>query len=172
VVNAKAGAFMRVDTPRFISGFLETHMHFNRVLEVGSKDINGNIRELFTDSEYIGIDMEEGNNVDLVLNGHNLVEHFGELSFDLVVCLDTLEHDDGFWLTVQQMKKVLKNYGYLVIAVPSINCEPHFYPDDYWRFLESGVKAMFEDMDDFYIESKKYVNSQFVDEIYAWGRKR
>lgn len=171
MVSLRTGAFMRVDTPQFIFGFLEDHGPFDKVLEVGSRDINGNVRHLFVDSEYIGLDMEQGDNVDLVLNGHNLVDHFGEESLDLVLCLDTLEHDNKFWVTVEQMKRVLKPGGYLLVAVPSINLGPHFYPDDYWRFLESGVKEFFEGMEDFYIESQTYIGSPFVDEIYAWGRK-
>lgn len=36
------------------------------VLDVGSLDINGNNRWIFTDCEYVGIDLGEGDNVDVV----------------------------------------------------------------------------------------------------------
>ncbi len=41
-----------------------------RVLDVGSYDVNGSYRHLFDKSKYhyTGLDMEEGPNVDIVLN--------------------------------------------------------------------------------------------------------
>ena len=41
-----------------------------RVLEVGSLNINGTVRDLFNDCNYIGIDVGEGNGVDVVCSGH------------------------------------------------------------------------------------------------------
>ena len=41
-----------------------------RVLDIGSLDINGNNRFLFENYEYIGLDIGEGNNVDIVCRGH------------------------------------------------------------------------------------------------------
>ena len=41
-----------------------------RVLDIGSLDINGNNRYLFTDYKYIGVDIGAGNNVDVVCRGH------------------------------------------------------------------------------------------------------
>lgn len=40
------------------------------VLDIGSLDINGNNRYLFTDYTYTGIDIGEGANVDIVCRGH------------------------------------------------------------------------------------------------------
>lgn len=123
---------------------------FDRVLEVGSR-IAGcgsgeQVRAMFSDvREYIGVDMEsEGNdNVDMIVNGHDLVKTFGENSFDLVLCLETLEHDDKFWVTAEQMRRVLKPGGWMVITVPGPHCPLHKHPNDYWRFLEAGVRELF-----------------------------
>ena len=35
-----------------------------KVLEIGSLDINGSIRQFFSGCEYIGVDLGEGNGVD------------------------------------------------------------------------------------------------------------
>ena len=39
---------------------------YARVVEVGSRDINGSIRELVDADTYVGIDLEEGPGVDVV----------------------------------------------------------------------------------------------------------
>lgn len=96
-----------------------------RVLEIGSLDVNGQVRDLFTDAEvYIGVDNIAGRNVDVVLNGHDVLSHFGAGAFDLVLCLETLEHDPAFWLTLQGVRAVLKPGGLACISVPGRPCPP------------------------------------------------
>src|SRR5215831_11662977 len=41
------------------------------VLEIGSQNINGSIRELFTGGNYLGIDLGCGKDVDLVCHGRD-----------------------------------------------------------------------------------------------------
>ena len=41
-----------------------------KTLDIGSLGVNGSLKDLFTD--YIGLDMREGDNVDIVANGHEL----------------------------------------------------------------------------------------------------
>ena len=53
-----------------------------RVLEIGSRDENGTIRDLFTGT-YIGIDMRAGPSVDRVMDAHEI--HFKTGTFDVVV---------------------------------------------------------------------------------------
>ena len=43
-----------------------------KVFELGSYDINGSIKPLFSFNEYIGVDVSEGPNVDKVYDGKNL----------------------------------------------------------------------------------------------------
>src|SRR4030067_2090343 len=137
---------MRFQSREYLLDTIKTYGPFNKVLDVGSAHINGNIRDCFSNSEYIGLDMRTGQNVDIAINAHDMVLFFGKRIFDLVVCFDTLEHDDKFWLTVEAMKKVLKKGGWLVIGVPAQNTELHDYPFDYWRFMRKGVETFFEGM--------------------------
>ena len=64
----------------------------SRILEIGARDINGSVRELFlTDppSHYLGTDIAPGPGVDLVGDGATLqVDH----PQDVVVCCEVLEH--------------------------------------------------------------------------------
>lgn len=112
------------------------------VLDVGSMDVNGCIRELFT--HYTGLDMRPGKNVDVVASGHAIP--FEDESFASVVCMETLEHDEAFWLTVPELKRVLRKGGRLVITVPSIGFPQHDHPFDFYRFTAEAVIKMFDGM--------------------------
>jgi predicted SAM-dependent methyltransferase len=163
---------MRHQSPTFVKIFLEKYSpKQDNVLEVGSLDVNGNIRNLFSGA-YVGLDMRDGNNVDVVCNGHDLVKQFGKEQFDLVICIDTLEHDDAFWVTVEQMKKVLRKGGWLILGVPSRRCPLHEHPSDYWRFMSHGMEVMLDGLVDTYVEVQRDAGeSEAEDEIYGYGRK-
>ena len=121
---------------------------FKRMLEVGSMDLNGTVRmiaEVFHPSEYIGIDLEPGKCVDLVLDVKDIVEKFGENSFDVVICSEMLEHVEYWRTAVNNMKRVLKPGGHIYITTRSYGFGYHAYPEDYWRYSREDVWKMFSD---------------------------
>lgn len=148
-----------------------------RVLEVGSRDICGSARRWFTKDgqqkepterfpEYVGIDIVEGNLVDEILNAHQLNDRFGNESFDVVVSTSSLEHDEQFWLTMQQIEEVLTHGGWLLLSVPSWKgCPPHC-EHDYWRFMPEGVRAMLKDF-----EIVEFDDTTSINDIMALARK-
>jgi hypothetical protein len=117
-------------------------INLGRILDIGSLNVNGSAREVYTSDEYIGIDLREGKDVDRVMNAHDIAEEFGEESFDLVVCMSTLEHDNCFWLTLGAINKVLKRGGYHVSCVPTFHFPIHRHPKDYWRMSEEAVREV------------------------------
>lgn len=164
---------MRHQTQELVKRFLDEHTDLNDVLEVGCRPAGGNenIAGLMQHRKYTGVDMTPGEGVTKVLNGHDLSKEFGE-EFDIVFCFDTLEHDDKFWLTIEEMKKVLRPGGYLVLGVPGRYCPYHEHPHDYWRFMEDGVRSFFDDMSDSWIEVQKDdINHAYEDEIYGYAKK-
>ena len=120
-------------------------------LDVGSLDINGNIKNLC--ERYIGVDLQQGKNVDVVANGWCLP--FKDESMDNVVSLGTLEHDADFFCTVDEMKRVLKKGGLLVISVPAPGFGEHRFPKDYWRFNRDGVELLLSGCSEITIEFDK-----------------
>ena len=111
-----------------------------KVLDVGSLDVNGNIRELCGD--YTGIDIMAGPNVDVVIEEN--IFPFENNYFDVVLCLNTLEHDKKFWRTLSEMWLVLKPGGILFIEVPNFHYKTiHNHPADYYRFSEEALRQMF-----------------------------
>jgi len=124
--------------------FVQTLKLNGLTLEVGSMDINGSVRDLFKEGTYIGLDMRPGKNVDVVAHGDNIP--FPDAYFDNVLYLDTMEHDSNFWMTIPEMKRVLRPGGTFVIAVPGFGFPRHDEPCDYWRFTGDAVKVMFSDL--------------------------
>jgi hypothetical protein len=98
--------------------------HFKNVnvLDVGSLDINGNCRDLFTDSNYIGLDIAPGKNVDVVGYVHNFAP---SIKFDTILSCEMLEHDMYATLSVLTMIHLLRPGGLLLITAATTGREPH-----------------------------------------------
>ena len=165
---------MRYQSKEYMENFLGEHGSFDRVLEVGSADVTGNLRGLFSTSYYLGIDLRVWKNVDLQLNGHDLKKHFKKPSFDLVFYFDTLEHDDKFWETVEGMRFVLKPKGWMIIGVPGRHAPYHNpEPEDYWRFMKPAVATFFRDFDEVNITIQyDELDKEWESEIIGKGRKK
>ena len=119
-----------------------------RVLEVGSRNINGSVRPLVESTkplEYIGIDIEPGPGVDRVLNAIYLTDTFPAW-FDVVICTETLEHARDYLTVIAQMKAVLKPGGVLYLTTRSPGFPLHEYPGDYWRFTKAQILTLFKNM--------------------------
>ena len=118
---------------------------FPSILEVGSRDINGSVREVLSEcaGEYIGVDMCEGPGVDRVLNVAALADTFKSESFDLVVSTEMLEHCEKWQDALYQMASVLRDGGLLLITTRSPGFELHDYPSDYWRFSYDDFERIF-----------------------------
>lgn len=115
-----------------------------RVLEIGSMDFNGSVREYFTEAtEYIGIDMQAGKGVDIVMPSTACISKWGQEAFDVVLCLEVLEHDRTFWRTVEDMRLLVKRGGHMIISTPGYHFPYHGYPKDYYRFSEDTYNEFF-----------------------------
>lgn len=113
------------------------------ILEIGSLNVNGGVRHLFNPKKYTGIDLVLGNGVDYVMSGHDVHEFFGSNNFDTVICLETIEHDEMFWITIQNISKVLQKDGYFILSSPTIDFPLHHEPD-YYRFTERAITSLIQ----------------------------
>lgn len=64
-------------------------------------------------------------------------------SFDMVLCLNTLEHIYNHGQFLAEAKRVLKPNGKIVLAVPFL-VQVHPSPKDYFRYSEQALRLMFE----------------------------
>ena len=109
-------------------------------LEVGSYNVNGSTRRLFT-GPYLGVDVRPGPGVDQQASADALP--FPDDRFDVVVCTEMLEHDPRFWASVPEMARVLRPGGHLLLTARGIGFPRHDYPADYWRFTPEAFAALF-----------------------------
>ncbi|WP_345293595.1 class I SAM-dependent methyltransferase [Luteimonas vadosa] len=112
------------------------------VLDIGSYDVNGSYRSLFTPPgwRYTGVDLAEGPGVDVVLTSPYKFP-FASGSQDLVISGQAFEHVEYFWLTFLEMLRVLKPGGMIFLIAPSRGPE-HRFPQDCWRFYPDGYRAL------------------------------
>lgn len=121
-------------------------------LEVGSKDYGStqDLRSLFAaKDEYVGVDMEDGPGVDIVLD---LTADFDQIDatlngrrFGTIFCLSVLEHCEHPFKMAENLTLLLKRNGCICISVP-FAWQIHGYPSDYWRFTPEGVRKLFPDI--------------------------
>ena len=118
--------------------FLPDHA---RVVEIGSQDVNGSLRQVCPDRfDYVGVDFVAAPGVDVVLDDPYELP-FPTGSVDIVVSSSCLEHSELFWLSYLEMLRVLAPSGLLYLNVPS-NGAFHRYPVDCWRFYPESGRAL------------------------------
>jgi len=139
-----------------------------RVLDVGSFDWNGSVRDFLIDmepAEYLGIDILEGEGVDEVLSANDLLERYGPKRWDLIVCLEMLEHCEHWQDAVYQMKESLAEGGWMILTTRSPGYA-HHAPPDHWRFSEEVIGEAFEDLAELTIwDDPGYSTKDFTDPI-------
>lgn len=138
------------------------------IVEIGSRDVNGSVRELFPDStRYAGLDIQPGPGVDFVTS----VEHWPIDSTDLCLCTEMLEHDRFPWKTLIGIYEILHHDGIFILttraftkknilpycpagagcwheehAIPNAECYPMHELPDYWRFTKDGLHWLLNDI--------------------------
>jgi len=112
-----------------------------RVLEVGSASVNDSLREHLPRSlDWVGVDLEEGPGVDIVLSDPYELP-FESKSFDVSVASSVFEHNEMFWLTFLELARVVSDGGLIYLCSPS-NGHIHRYPVDCYRFYPDAGFAL------------------------------
>ena len=146
-----------------------------KVLEVGSLDINGSIRDFFTDCQYIGVDLGEGKGVDLVARGEDL--DFANNSFDTVASCECFEHDRHWRKTFSKMIDLVRVGGLVVFSCATTGRKEHGttrtspadapFTNDYYMNLEAGHFGLLVKR----FSRHEFSENQSPRDLYFWGIK-
>jgi len=154
-----------------------------QVLEIGSWDVNGNIRNKFLNCEYIGVDVTEGKGVDKIAEGQEL--DFPTGHFDVVISCECFEHN-RYWLeTFVNMIRMLKPGGLCLVTCATIVRGEHgtkrrgrdasltseAYNEDYYVNLDKNDFLKRINLTNSFIKFQFFTNIYFKD-LYFVGIKK
>jgi len=95
-----------------------------RVLELGSRTLNGTVRDYFENcEEYVGVDWIDGQDVDVVCYAHET--KFKKEHFDILISFSMLEHDDFWKKSLSHNIPFLKRGGIIMLSWAGIGSIPH-----------------------------------------------
>lgn len=107
-------AALKTCFPTFFSG--------GRVLEIGSLNINGTVRQFFDAKEYVGVDVGHGPGVDIVISGH---EYNDDKQFDCVISCECFEHNPFWKQTFLNMIRLCRPGGLVVFTCATTGRPEH-----------------------------------------------
>lgn len=125
------------------------------VIEFGSKFYNPKTainyrKELDLTDKYIGADISEGENVDVIIDitddYQKIKSILGFDTFQTIICCSVLEHVQDIYKAAINISKLTAEGGILFISVP-FSWEYHGYPSDYWRFTPKAIEFLFKDFE-------------------------
>lgn len=119
---------MHGEVTRFVQDCIDLHGPFTSVLEVGSRNINGGVRDLFPDALYTGWDLYPGPGVDMV--GDFASQEDGWDLEDCVVCTEVLEHAPNAQAIVAKAWEALQPGGCFIMTCAAPGRAPHSALDE------------------------------------------
>jgi len=106
------------------------------VLELGSYNENGTVRDFFNAKRYVGVDWRPGPCVDVVCLAH---EYDDRRLFDVLITTEMLEHDPYWKQSLLNGIRLLRNGGSVIITCASPDRPEHYVhtspKKDYYKGL-------------------------------------
>lgn len=107
----------------FVKRAIAEYGPFTRILELGSRIVNGSPRDLFYNvRDYVGVDITPGPGVDVVADALIYVPPFEP---DLILCTEVLEHCEKWPHLILHARSILPVFGTLVITCATDPRKPH-----------------------------------------------
>lgn len=123
MAHAEQMDFVRGLRSRFPADFRR-----RKVLEVGSLDVNGTVRPFFERCEYVGLDVQAGPGVDVVLGKDAWDWDEQAEEWDVVISCEMLEHSETWADDVARMTACLRSGGLLILTAAGVGRPEHGTP--------------------------------------------
>jgi len=139
---------------RLLSAFFESVavLEAPTVVEIGSRKSPGSLytERLPVGSHYLGFDIKDGPNVDVVGDAHEISRYFGPSTVDAAFSLSTIEHLAMPWKAVVDLNVILKQDAIVFFATHQ-TWPIHEAPWDYWRLSEYAWRVLLNEATGFQI---------------------
>ncbi len=111
------------------------------VLDIGSNVYNkGQYHQYFESVTTLNVAPQKSIEIDVIGSAYELP--FKDDSFDAVLCTETIEHLERPQQAIDEMYRVLKSGGKVILSTPFL-MPLHDVPGDYFRYTPYGLKSMF-----------------------------
>jgi SAM-dependent methyltransferase len=114
-------------------------------LEIGPQ-YRDRIRALFPKNKILTLDIVDTYKPDIIGDITKFNGHIPDNHFDIVFCMEVLEHVVDPFASISEIRRILKNDGYLVLSTP-LNARIHGPIPDCWRFTEFGLRVLLRNFD-------------------------
>ena len=150
--------------------------HNQKVLEVGSLNLNGSIRSFFEQCSYLGVDVGPGPGVDMVAKGEDLT--FDANQFDVVCSTECFEHAPRWPDIFNNMVRMSKSLVFFTCATTgrpehgTTKTNPWdspFTAHDYYRNITEEDIRRDCDLSQFYYY--EFSTNEDAKDLYFWGFK-
>ena len=105
------------------------------ILDAGAGERAQARMDLLKKASYVSMDIERNYSVSCVADIHFLP--FKDSSFDAIICIQVLEHVRDPIRSCEELYRVMKSGGLVLITLPFVWRE-HAKPTDFWRFTSFG----------------------------------
>ena len=114
------------------------------ILEIGSKEVTGKsvLKEKINNAKYIGVDVQDGKNVDIVMDAHELSKKFKKNTIDCIYSSSVFEHLYAPWLVAEEISKILKINGHVCIET-HFTYQAHERPFKFYKCSDLGLQVLF-----------------------------
>jgi len=152
-----------------------------KVLEIGSLYVNGTVRDLFQNCDYLGVDVGPGVGVDLVCKGEDL-DHPDNF-YDTVLSTECFEHTPAWFEIFENMIRMTKPGGLIFWTCASTGRPEHgtknSKPQDSpllvdWEYYKNLTKEDFEskiNLQD-HFSLFEFISNEQSHDLYFFGIKK
>lgn len=140
--------------------FLLTRNHINDFISRTAANLpnkSGKLLEIGPQTQSMVRDCFRGYNIDTFDIVHTYFPTFvgditkynsfiADSSYDVIACLEILEHTLNPFDAIKEIRRLLKDGGYVLLSAP-LNWRIHGPSPDCWRFTEHGWRALLRDFE-------------------------
>ena len=165
---------------KYVKDKFPDHLNKKQVLEVGSLNINGTVRDFFSECHYVGLDVAEGKDVDVVCEGQNF--DAPSESFDVSISCECFEHNPEWVATFRNMYRITRTGGLVIMTCATTGRPEHgttkTTPQDSpltvglgWNYYMNLTEKDFRDNFDIDSMFKEYEFLSQNTDLYFYGVK-